>query len=218
MTTSLRSKRGSKSIFAHRNNAVRCELHKNGVGGHVRRTLIWAAGSTCCVALPTKTNAVRSITSNTVETGIWSTSAPNNPFGSFSTLLTGAVLPTKASNWHTTPGGTQPSHNIVSCSWFGRCLGRIGEIRCTAATQFYLLHRRSVSSINRAARLGKFHGKSRGGIRYLNCLRFTVSSCVQTGKVSRVVDFFIHVTDAAIGLRRASKLKEMWTKNTVLVL
>ena len=27
-----------------------------------------------------------------------------------------------------------------------------------------------------------------------------------------VVDLGIHVTDAAIGLRRASKTKEMWTK------
>ena len=42
--TSLRSKSGSKSLFAHQNNAVRCELHKNGVRGHVRRTLIRQQG------------------------------------------------------------------------------------------------------------------------------------------------------------------------------
>ena len=30
-----------------------------------------------------------------------------------------------------------------------------------------------------------------------------------------MVDFSINVADAAIGLRRASKNKEMWTKNTV---
>ena len=32
---------------------------------------------------------------------------------------------------------------------------------------------------------------------------------------SRVVDLWIHVADAAIGLRRASKNKEMWTKHIV---
>ena len=32
------------------------------------------------------------------------------------------------------------------------------------------------------------------------------------GRYSRVVVFFIHVTDAAIGLGRAFKNKEMWTK------
>ena len=39
------------------------------------------------------------ITPNIIETGIWFQSAPNNLFGSFSTLrpFTGAVLPTKAS-------------------------------------------------------------------------------------------------------------------------
>ena len=34
------------------------------------------------------------------------------------------------------------------------------------------------------------------------------------GRYSRVMDLGINVTDAAIGLRRASKNKEMWTKNT----
>ena len=40
----------------------------------------------------------------------------------------------------TTPGGTQPSHDVVSYvpgSWFGPCFARIGEIRCTAAMQLY---------------------------------------------------------------------------------
>ena len=35
------------------------------------------------------------------------------------------------------------------------------------------------------------------------------------GRYSRVVDLGIHVADAAIGLRRASKNKETWTKSTV---
>ena len=35
------------------------------------------------------------------------------------------------------------------------------------------------------------------------------------GKYYRVVDLGIHVTDAAIGLRRASKIKEKWTKHTL---
>ena len=38
------------------------------------------------------------------------------------------------------------------------------------------------------------------------------------GRYSRVVDVGIHVTDAVIGLRRALKNKEVWTKNTVSVL
>ena len=39
------------------------------------------------------------------------------------------------------------------------------------------------------------------------------------GRYSGVVDVWIHVTDAAIGLRRASKIKELWTKKQcVLVL
>ena len=32
------------------------------------------------------------------------------------------------------------------------------------------------------------------------------------GRYSRVVDLWIYVADAAIGLRRASKNKEMWTE------
>ena len=56
------------------------------------------------------------ITSNVIETEIWLKSAPNNYFGSLSTMrsFTGAVLPSEASKSHTTPGGTQPSHDIVS--------------------------------------------------------------------------------------------------------
>ena len=38
------------------------------------------------------------------------------------------------------------------------------------------------------------------------------------GRYSRVLDLRIHVADAAIGLRLASKNKEMRTKNTCLVL
>ena len=45
--------------------------------------------------------------------------------------------------------------------WFGAC-ARIKEIRRIAATQFYPLRRRCVSSSIRAARVGNFHGKSRG--------------------------------------------------------
>ena len=71
--------------------------------------------TTCCIAHKKK-SAVRTTTSNIIETGIWSMSAPQNPFGSFNTLrsFTGAVLPIEASKWLTTPGGTQPSHDIVS--------------------------------------------------------------------------------------------------------
>ena len=69
----------------------------------------------CCIAHNTK-NVVRTITSNIIETGIWSKSAPQIPFGSFNTsaLFTGGVLPTEAYKRHTTPGRTQPSHDIVS--------------------------------------------------------------------------------------------------------
>ena len=50
-----------------------------------------------------------------IETGRWSKSAPHNPFESFSTLhsFAGTVLPTEASDWHTTLGWSQPSHYIV---------------------------------------------------------------------------------------------------------
>ena len=94
---------------------------------------------------------------------------------------------------------------LRACSWFGPCLDRIGGIPCTSATQFHLLHRRSVSNI-RGARLGNFHGKSRGGKRSYD------SPCARVyrqGRYSRVVDLRIHVTDAAIGLRRASKNKDI---------
>ena len=52
----------------------------------------------CCIAHKTK-NAVRTITSNIIETGILSKSVPQTPFGSFNNLssFTGAVLPTEAS-------------------------------------------------------------------------------------------------------------------------
>ena len=36
------------------------------------------------------------------------------------------------------------------------------------------------------------------------------------GRYSRVVDLGIHVADAAIVLRRASKNKEMWTKTLAI--
>ena len=38
------------------------------------------------------------------------------------------------------------------------------------------------------------------------------------GRYSRVVDLWIQVTDAAIGLRRASRYKEMWTEKKLCVL
>ena len=68
----------------------------------------------CCIAHKTK-NAVRTITSNITETGIWSKSAPQIPLGGSTPLrsFTGGVLPTDASKGHTTPGRTQSSHNIV---------------------------------------------------------------------------------------------------------
>ena len=117
-----------------------------------------------CVAHKTE-NAVRTITSNIIETGIWLKSTPNNPFVSFSTLrsFAGGVLPTEASKWHHAwRNSTKPLYSLI-CSWCGPCLARVGEIRCTADMQLYPLHRRSVSSSIRAARLGNFHGKSRGG-------------------------------------------------------
>ena len=53
---------------------------------------------TCYIAHKTE-NAVRTITSNIIETRIWSKSAPQNPFGSVNTLrsFTAAALPTEAS-------------------------------------------------------------------------------------------------------------------------
>ena len=65
---------------------------------------------------PQNKNAGRTIPSNTIETGIWSKSAPHNQFVSFSNLrsFTSAVPTTDASKRQTTPGGTQPSHDIVS--------------------------------------------------------------------------------------------------------
>ena len=67
------------------------------------------------VALPKKRKRVQPIASNLIETEIWSKLAPHNPTGSFSTLrsFTRAVLPTEASKCHTTPEGTQPSHDAV---------------------------------------------------------------------------------------------------------
>ena len=210
---------------------------------------------------PQKKSAVRTITyrCKIIESGIWSKWDPHNLFELFSTLrsFAGAVLPTEAFKWHTTPGGTQPSHDIVpnvvglalvlleldkssaggtqpshdivsnvvglalvlleletipywykiiesgiwskssphnlfyviqqsafvhwrraphwslqmthharrnstkswyriTCSWFGPCLAKIGEIRCTAATQFHSLHRRSVTSNKSRSQVGQF--------------------------------------------------------------
>ena len=118
-----------------------------------------------CVASPTKqTNAVRTITSNIIETGIWSKSAPQNPF---------VIQHSAFFHWRRAPHrGLQMTHHArrnstkslysLKCSWFGPCLAKIGEMRCTAAilcTAYF------VSSSIRAARLGNFHGNSRGGKR-----------------------------------------------------
>ena len=107
--TSLHSKRGNKSTIEHQNNDIRCKLHKNGGRGHVRRTFIRQKDLS---QVPTKQNEkVRTITSSIIETEIWWKSAPNNPFGSFSTLrsFTGAVIPTKASKWHDGRGNSTKS-------------------------------------------------------------------------------------------------------------
>ena len=76
------------------------------------------------------------------------------------------------------------------------------------------LHRRSVSSSIRAARLGNFHGKvavvNFNGIAKIHraVLVYTDKECIPGW-----CDFSINnVEDAAIGLRRASKNEEMRTK------
>ena len=74
---------------------------------------------------------------------------------------------------HARRNSSKPRYSLT-CSWFGLCLARIGEIRCTAGTQFYPLHRHCVSSSNRATSWGIFHGWSRGGKRQWNRLQFTV--------------------------------------------
>ena len=80
------------------------------------------------------------------------------------------------------------------------------------------LHRRSVSSSIRAARLGNFTAK-------VVVVRFNEialdSPCARVyrqGRYSRVVDSWIHVADAAIGLRRLKKQRNVDKKKTVLVL
>ena len=110
-----------KSPFSiHRSDFIRngltclCKISKKQNHG-IR--LVFAESHHTCVALPThKTKNAGRIMSNIVETGIWSKSAPQIPFWSFNTsaVFAGGVLPTKASRGHTTPGRTQPSHDIVS--------------------------------------------------------------------------------------------------------
>ena len=128
------------------------------------------------------------MTSSIIETGIWSKSPPQIPFGSFNTsaLFRWRCAP----HWslqrtHNARTNSTKSWYSLICSWFGPCLDTIGEVRCTAAAmQVYPLHRRSVSSIIRAARLGNFNGKNRGGKLSWNSLSFTVFSlCIQTRKV-----------------------------------
>ena len=46
---------------------------------------------------------------------------------------------------HARRNSTKSWYHLI-CSWFGPCLAKIGEIRCTAAMQLYPLHRPSVSS------------------------------------------------------------------------
>ena len=55
------------------------------------------------------------------------------------------------------------SRYSVVCSCSGLCRARIGEIRCTAAAQFYALDSRYLSLSNRAASFSNFGGNCRGG-------------------------------------------------------
>ena len=159
-------------------------------------------------------NAARGHNVNIIETGIWSKSSPNNPFGSFSTLrsFTGAVLPTEASERHTTPGGTQPSHDVVSyvvdLSLVLLELEKSGAplprcfILCTAAIY--------VSSNNRAASLVNFHGqKSRWPALMKSPKIHRVLVYTDREGIPWWLTYCTYVTDAVVGLRRASKNKEM---------
>ena len=77
----------------------------------------------------------------------------------------------------------------------------------------------ALSSSIRAARLRNFHGKNRGGKLERNRLFTAFSRVYRQGRYSRVLDYWIQVTHAAIGSRRASRSEEiMCTKKTQRVL
>ena len=111
------------------------------------------------------------------------------------------------------------SYSLI-CSWFGPCLARIGEIRCTAAMQLYLCHHRSVSSSIRVARLGNFHGKSRGGKTLMispNIHRVLVDTDREGVPGWWTYGFMSSTPQSARGVPQKTKKcgqknEEMWTK------
>ena len=128
-----------------------------------------------------------------------------------------AVLHTEASKRDTTPGGTQPGHDkglicmsLVARSW---------KLRCTAPTQCYLLERypsqrRSVSSSIRADMLGNFRVKNRSGEHWWKTQKSYARVYRQGRKFFMVMDSEIYVTDAAVGLRHASKKQRIVARKT----
>ena len=81
----------------------------------VERERVWLS-HLCCIAHKTK-NAVRTVTSNIIETGIWSKSALKMPLG-HSTLCARSLAPRSAlkpPNDTPRPEELKPCHDKVSC-------------------------------------------------------------------------------------------------------
>ena len=96
------------------------------------------------------------------------------------------------------------------------CPSSCWEIQWTSTTQSCYLHRWYVRSSDRAANVGNFQGQRRDGKRDWNRIRFPGVREHRKPTYFRVMDVRVHVTDAAIVLRRASRDKKMWMKITLL--
>ena len=139
-----------------------------------------------CVALPTKPKMrFQPTTANVIETESWSNPTPHHSFGSFTTLrsFAGAVLYIHKSTPRPAVNQVAIQYSMI-CTWFGLCRARIGEIRCTAATQFHPLRSRYVSSSNRSTSLGNVYGHRQGENTLTKSPpRSSVCSCIQVGKL-----------------------------------
>ena len=93
-----------------------CAHNIGTIWGHTNAGAPKSTGN-CCVALPTKQKMRYGLCRQIVlKPGFGQNLPLKFPLGRSTPLryVTGAVLPTEASKGHTTPGRTQPSHDIVS--------------------------------------------------------------------------------------------------------
>ena len=164
---------------------------KNGFGAGVTPI----AKYTCITLLTKQKMRYNSrITSNIIETGIWSKPAPHNPLDHSALRALSLVPCSPLKALHDTPRAEQLNHVMIQSH-----VSVVG-----LATQLYRLHRRYWSSSNLAASLGSFLVN----VEVENVAEIAEDSpCARVYRKSRyprVVDLWIHVTDSAIGLRQAS--------------